>query len=110
MDIATRNWHDYMSQQTEEEPWFRCVKTMETYSEPLLVTPEMARQLLNTKAKRSLRVVGPSDLVLSGTHHNVSMNFSGHLVEGEQILEKLIETNKPLRVLFTFNLSDQIAF
>lgn len=101
----------YLTEQNESEPWFRCVKSMETYSEVVLITPKMAQDLLDAKkTRRNLRVVGPSNLKLMGTHHNVAINFSGNLIEGQDILENIVETRKSTEVLVTFNLSDRIIF
>lgn len=110
--IAKKNARYYLTEQkAESEPWFRCVKSMETYSEVVCITPRMAQELLDAKkTRRNLRVVGLTDLKLAGTHHNVAINFSGNLIEGQDILENIIKTRKSIEVLVTFNLSDRLIF
>lgn len=113
MLTAKKNARYYLTEQRDEcEHWFRCVRSMETYSEVVYITPRMAKELLDSTKKkvRHLRVVGPSDLKIAGTHHNVAISFSGNLIEGQQILENIIETRKSTEVLVTFNLSDRLFF
>lgn len=112
MLTAKKNARYYLTEQRSEcEHWFRCVRSMETYSEVVYITSRMAKELLDArKTRRNLRVVGPSDLKIAGTHHNVAISFSGNLVEGQRILENIIENGKSTEVLVTFNLSDRLVF
>ncbi len=112
---ASENADYYLSEQRADggaDKWFRYVKSLENYAEPVLVTPEMAAELLESvKNSFDLRKVAakPSKRK-KGEHPTVAISFSGRLLDGHSILKEIESKGTDEIVFFSFNVSDKIAF
>ena len=118
--IARQNRDYYLSEQKAdngENPWFRYVKTMDSYSEVVLLTPAMAQELLNTDKDYMLRKPTPKsvlnkiaeDLKAGTVQMTVAISFSGKLLDGTRILQAVLIGNRPAVANFTFNISDKLG-
>jgi hypothetical protein len=98
-----QNQNYYLREQSEVGgEWFRCVKTMEPYSESVLITPSMAKELLDSENQMSLR---KSRL----KSKEVSISFCGDLLTGKDLLEKVVEGRQSKELLVTFNVLDKVT-
>ena len=119
--VATENQNYYLSEQKADDsgsPWFRYAKTMDSYAEAVMLSPQMARDLLeagNDSAMRkpiSLNIV--NDLVRdlkagkSLVEHPISISFSGKLLDGRLPLQAVIAYKKPVVAYISFNISDKL--
>lgn len=111
--IARKNRRYYLSEQSADscnENWFRYIKTMDVYTEPILINQHMARELLDSfNLKRATHPDVVKSVNLSGTH-SVTINFSGKLIEGRLILEAILLSESSVVVMVTFNVSDKLNF
>jgi hypothetical protein len=111
MKIARKNRHYYLSEQKADNtanPWYRYVKTMDSYSEAVLLSPSMARELLDSDTDSALRKP-PS----AGELENVrplSISFSGKLLSGHSTLQAVAMSEKSVIVYISFNISDKLSF
>jgi hypothetical protein len=101
---AKKNQNYYLREQSEEGhgDWFRFVKTMEPYRETVLITPDMAKELLDSENQMSLR---KSRL----KSKEVTISFYGDLLTGKDLLEKVVEVQQPKELLVTFNVLDKVT-
>ena len=110
MKIARKNRHYYLSEQRADNaasPWYRYVKTMDSYSEAVLLSPQMARQLLEADSDSALRKpVKEVDLLA----RPVSISFSGKLLNGHSVLQTVAMGEKSEIVYISFNISDKLSF
>ena len=98
--------------------WFRYVKTMDSYAEPVLVTPEMAQEVLDSDEDFNLRKpIHPvtlqslaDDLKTGRTHPTISISFSGKLLDGRNVLQAIVLNKKSAIVFVSFNISDKLSF
>lgn len=115
MDMATlarKNRKYYLSEQRADKgdnPWFRYVKTMDSYSEVVLISPKMAQELLDADKDSSMRKPTLLPKLKDGESHKVSISFSGRLLEGQVILQAIVKNSKSAMVHFTFNVSDKLS-
>lgn len=120
MDIkrhAIRNRNYYLAEKRADDgkqSWHRYVKSLDTYSEPILVSPEMAKEVLeNEDFKKPTRFETLGVLVnneISQTYRTVTFSFSGRLLDGQQVLEVIVASDKSVVVFFSFNVSDKLTF
>jgi hypothetical protein len=106
--LAKRNRNYYLRESEEGgERWFRCIKSFESYSEPILITPKMAKELLDTRVNNRpfIRMSLSED-----AHHAVAVNFSGELIDGQNILCAIVDSNKKRVVFMCFNVPDVVAY
>jgi len=118
--VARKNRHYYLSEKEADNGsnrWFRYVKTMDSYSEPVLLSPKMAQELLESDEDYSLRKpISQSVLeslaaeLKSGKYPTVSISFSGKLLDGWSTLHALIYNKKSAIVFLSFNVSDKLSF
>ncbi len=107
--IASKNRKYYLSEQkadANENYWFRYVKTMEEYEEPVAITPKMASELLHGSFKKSTNpdVVKAVDL----NKASISIGFYGRLMLGQLVLEAILMSNEKAIVLVKFNVPDKL--
>lgn len=97
---AKKNQNYYLCEQAEVGgEWFRSVKTMEPYREKVLITPRMAKELLDSE-KMSLRKPKlKSD--------EVTISFSGNLLTGKHLLENVLEEKQSKEVTIVFNVLNE---
>lgn len=111
--VARRNRRYYLAEQAADagkENWFRYVKTLDTYTEPVLISPEMAREMLNgfrLKRATSSDIIKAIDL---SCLNSISISFSGKTMEGRLVLEAILMSRSSAIVLVTFNVSDKLNF
>lgn len=106
--LARKNQKYYLSERRADKcsnPWFRYVKTMDSYSEPVLISPKMALELLEADKDSSMR----KPLDGKSMPSTVSISFSGRLLEGQAILQSIVNNNKSAMANFTFNVSDRLS-
>jgi len=105
MVIAEKNRDYYLLEQKADsgDKWFRYVKTMDSYAEAVLITPEMAREALESSGF-DLR---KSSKKISNT---ITFSFSGKLLDGRALLKSIINSNKAIVVFVSFNVSDKLNF
>ena len=119
---ARKNRNYYLSQKKAEDhanPWFRYVKTMDSYSEPVLLSPKMAQELLETyDSGFSLRKPASPETIAAVAqglkseqcHKTVSISFSGKLIEGGNVLQAVVLNKESAIVFFAFNVSNKLSF
>ena len=98
MELARRNQKYYLQEQKADsntQYWFKYVKTLSEYTEPILVTPEMAQEIVQASGNKDLRI--PDAIVI---------NFGGRIKEGSSLAARI---TKPEVVVFYFNVSEKFA-
>jgi hypothetical protein len=114
---AKKNQEYYLVEKEvdNEDRWFRYIKTMESYSEPVLISPEMAKEIL--KAEDDLRkpvdpriVEAAARELNSEFHKTIAISFSGKLLDGRLVLEAICLNNQSAIVFISFNVSDKLSF
>jgi hypothetical protein len=119
--VALKNRNYYLSEKKADNgasKWFRYVRTMDTYSEPVLISPKMAQEMLDSDDDSSLRKpVSPAvleaianDLRREKAHPTLSISFSGKLLDGRNVLQALLLNKKSAIVFVSFNISDKLSF
>lgn len=120
--MARKNRHYYLSEKKADEEklqWFRYVKTMDTYSEAIWVSPKMAQELLEADENFDMRKPVKEDIIKTLAqnlranmvpHHTVAISFSGKLLDGRNLLAAVIMNGKSAIVFFSFNISDKLSF
>lgn len=120
--IARKNRHYYLSEKKTDEGkcrWFWYIKTMDAYSEAVLLSPAMAQELLESDENFSLRRPVKEDVIRElaqdlkankFSHHTISISFSGKLLDGRNLLEAVIMNKKSAIVFCSFNISDKLSF
>jgi hypothetical protein len=94
---AKKNQNYYLREQSEGgENWFRCVKTMEPYREAVLISPSMAKELLDYENQMSLCKPRLKS-------KKVTISFYGNLLTGKDLLEEVVEDKQPKEVMVVFN-------
>ena len=102
-DAALKNQSYYLLEQKEDDcknHWYRYVKTLEHYAEPILLTPEMAKELVGSVD--SVMEVQRTPIVL--------ISFLGNLFDGHEVLKTIVTSNKSMIVFCSFNVSDKLNF
>jgi hypothetical protein len=110
MKIARKNRHYYLSEHKADNaanPWYRYVKTMDSYSEAVLLSPSMARVLLDSDTDSALRK--PTTARLENVRP-LSISFSGKLLNGHSTLQAVAMGEKSAIVYISFNISDKLSF
>lgn len=111
MKIARKNRHYYLSEKKADNaanPWYRYVKTMDSYSEAVLLSPTMARELLDSNTDSALRKP-PTARELENVQP-LSISFSGKLLNGHSTLQVVAMGEKSAIVYISFNVSDKLSF
>jgi len=94
------------------KPWFHNTKFPKQYSEFVLVTPDMARKLLewnNNPRKRIMQTVVDryrSDMKSGEWNDNsqsIAIDYKGYLHNGQHRLTAIVQLDRPQRLYFTFN-------
>lgn len=117
--IAQVNRNYYLSEKKAdngEDRWFRYVRTMESYSEPVLISHEMALELL--EGDDGLRRPLPpailqamaNDIKNGLANPTISINFSGKLLDSSRVLRAIVMNNESAIVFVSFNISDKLSF
>ena len=110
---AKQNQLFYLAKSEESgKPWFQCVKENRQYSEFVLVTPEMAKELLKfnvnpRKRIKQARVESYAKDMLSNnwidTAESIAIDLQGTMHNGQHRINAVIRVGKPQRLYFTFN-------
>lgn len=121
--LAKKNRNYYLAEakgEVGENKWFRNVKTMDTYSEAVLISPTMAQQLLEADEDSAFRkpvdpavIRGIAQNLSKGnapSHEAISISFSGKLLNGRMMLEAIMLNKKSAIVFVSFNVSDKLSF
>ena len=114
---AQKNQDYYLSEKEADNgkhQWFRYVRTMDCYTEAVLISPQMARELLGETDfslrkpmdEKVLRLV-ENDLKRSPA--NISISFSGKLLEGHNSLQAIVASESAIAFV-SFNISDKLSF
>jgi len=119
MDVkrhAIRNRNYYLAEKRADDgkqSWHRYVKSLDNYSEPILVSPKMAKEVLEgfdfrqpTRFETLGAVVNNE---LNQAYRTVTISFSGRLLDGREVLEVVVASNNPAIVFFSFNVSDKLT-
>jgi hypothetical protein len=107
--IASKNRKYYLSEQkadSNDNPWFRYVRTLEEYSELVTITPKMASELLHGSFKKAAKpdVVKAVDL----SNASITIGFHGKLIEGQLVIEAILMHDVKAIVLVKFNVPDKM--
>jgi len=107
--IASKNRKYYLSEQkadSNDNPWFRYVRTLEKYSELVTITPKMASELLHGSFKKATK----SDVVKTVDLNNASIaiGLHGRLIEGQLVIEAILMHDEKAIVLVKFNVPDKM--
>ena len=113
---AQKNQAYYLSEKEADNgqrQWFRYVKTMDAYSEPVLISQQMAQELLGNDfslrkpmEKKALRALVDD---LKQSQSKISISFSGKLIEGHNVLQAIVASDAAI-VIVSFNISDKLSF
>lgn len=114
---AQKNQNYYLSEKEADNgqrKWFRYVKTMDSYTEPVLISSEMARELLDESSfslRRPMDEKALRSLVddLKRSHSKISISFSGKLLDGHNVLQAIVASESAI-VFVSFNISDKLSF
>lgn len=112
---AQKNQTYYLSEKEADNgqnKWFRYVRTMDTYTEPVLISPQMARELLEDfSLRKPMDEKGLRSLVddLKRSHPKISISFSGRLLEGHNVVQAIVGSESAI-VFVAFNISDKMSF
>lgn len=110
--LAEKNQTYYLQEQVADDrtdKWFRYVKTMDSYAEPVLVTPAMAKEVL-AHYREEFDLRKPKKMKVSDeSHPTITFSFAGKLLDGQTILEA-IAIGVPLIAFVSFNVSDRLSF
>lgn len=114
--LARRNRNYYLSERKADNgkmPWFRYVKTMDVYAEPVLVSPKMARELLDGFDLRKpiplTKVRRVAEELESKISHRLSVSFYGRLLDGRVVLNAILLNRKSAIVVVSFNVFDKLG-
>lgn len=109
---ASQNQRHYLEQSRKSRrPWFQNPKSKEQYSEFVLVSPEMASQLLewnkNPRKKIMQTVVDRycADMVAGEWNDNssaIAIDYNGFMHNGQHRISAVIQLGRPQRFWFTF--------
>ena len=109
---ASQNQRHYLSQSRKTgRPWFHHPKQNQQYSEFVLVSPEMAKSLLewnkNPRKKIMQAVVDRycADMLAGEWNDNssaIAIDYNGHMHNGQHRISAVIQLGKPQRLWFTF--------
>lgn len=116
---ATKNQQYYQRRGGQEnKPWFHCARHPYKYSEDILITPEMAKALLDyNPMNRNI-----TDGVVDGyrrdinndrwinSHESIGIDTGGNLMDGQHRLIAIIEANKAQVVYVTFQVPPEARF
>lgn len=97
--LARKNSGYYLHERKvddNKDSWFRYIKNFWGYSEPILISPAMARDLLGSK-KRGAR----------SKNGMIALNYSGELVDGFEKVESIASGKKPAVALVCFNVPNK---
>lgn len=113
---AQKNQEYYLTEKEadKKDRWFRYVKTMESYAEAVLVSPEMAREVLKTdndlRKPVDLEIVKSVAKEFGENHKTIAISFSGKLLDGRVVLKAICFNNQEVVVFVSFNVSDKLSF
>jgi hypothetical protein len=101
---AKRNAEYYLAEKLAngEDCWFRYVKTLEDYAEPVLISPAMAQEVLDAN---NVGEVTP----VEKENPTVCISFNGKLLDGAGTLKWISLGEKSQIVFFQFNISDKLT-
>ena len=110
---ARQNQRHYLDESSKNgNAWFQNVKTDRQYSEFVLVSPEMARELLAVNENPRKRIMQDridryaNDMGNGRWHDNsqsIAIDYNSKLHNGQHRISALIQCGKPQRLYFTFN-------
>lgn len=110
--IRNRNYYLAERRADGKQSWYRYVKSLDNYSEPILVSPKMAKEVLGDDFGQPSRFQTLAAVVnneLGQAYRTATISFSGRLLDGREVLETIISSNSPTIVFFSFNVSDKLA-
>jgi hypothetical protein len=109
---AAQNQRHYLSHSRKTgRPWFHHPKQNQQYSEFVLVSPEMAKSLLewnkNPRKKIMQAVVDRycADMLAGEWNDNssaIAIDYNGHMHNGQHRISAVVQLGKPQRLWFTF--------
>lgn len=112
-ELAAANTRHYLEQAVKtKKPWLHCTKQPGQYSEFVLITPDMARELLewnNNPRKRvkRLQVESYARDMKNGrwiqTSESVDLDHRGYAFNGQHRLNAIILADQPQVLYMTFN-------
>jgi hypothetical protein len=110
---AIKNQLHYLSSaKKNKKPWHHNTKSSTQYSEYVLVSPDMAQQLLewnNNPRKKLMQTVVDryrADMASgewTDTSQSIAIDYNGYLHNGQHRLNAIVQWGKPQRLYFTFN-------
>lgn len=104
--------HYLVAAKKTKNPWHQHAKHTHQYSEYVLVTPEMAQELLNwnnNPRKRIMQTVVDryrNDMdsgEWTDTSQSIAIDYNGYLHNGQHRLSAIVQWGQPQRLYFTFN-------
>jgi len=114
---AEKNRNYYLTEQkadNDENKWFRYIKTMDSYSEPILISPRMAKEIIgyceddfDLRKPKTIRTIAKE---LETSHSTIAFSFAGKLLDGRLILEAILLNKKSAIVFVSFNVPDKLSF
>jgi len=101
-----------------KKPWFQYVRKEYQYGEFILLTPEMAEELLrfnpdNRNMKPWLTAAYKRDMDGDNwipSHEAIGINLSGNMFDGQHRAEAVVEAKKAVPVWVVFNVLDEAKF
>lgn len=114
IDLDAKQNQIYYLAKSEEtgKPWFQCTKENRQYSEFVLVTPEMAKELLKfnvnpRKRIKQARIDSYAKDMQSNnwidTAESIAIDYQGTMHNGQHRIHAIIRVGKAQRLYFTFN-------
>ena len=110
---ARKNQSHYLAESEKTgRPWFQNTKMKRQYSEFVLVTPEMAKELFSANDNPRRRISQSRidryarDMSNEAWHDNsqsIALDYNGKMHNGQHRVSALIQNGKPQRLYFTFN-------
>lgn len=101
---AKRNAEYYLAEKLASDctdGWFRYVKTLEDYAEPILISPAMAQEVLDANKVGEITPVEKEN-------PTACISFSGKLIDGATVLKWISLGEKSRIVFFQFNILDKL--
>jgi hypothetical protein len=100
------------------KPWFQYVRKQYQYGEFVMLSPEMAEELLrfnpdNRNMKPWLTAAYKRDMERDNwipSHEGIGINLSGNMFDGQHRAEGVVESKKSVPIWIVFNVLDEAKF
>ncbi len=93
--LAKKNRYYYLKEREIDEHkdfWFKYIKDIGCYSEPVSISPAMAKELLDSKVKGGRSKSGA-----------IALDYAGQLIDGFERVESIASSKKPVVAFVFFN-------